>query len=128
MDHAQGGQKLHRPGVDVRKGVGEGLHVQGVEHAAPGGVNHKGTGIGALLHLQQNQLVSGHLGHLVQLLLGDGLAVVGVDLVPHQPQGVAVGHLAPGPGRQGLSLRLLRQHRDGKQPEGQQQGKYFLHQ
>ena len=103
-DHLHGAHELHRSGVDAREGVGENLHIQGVEHAAPGGIKDKGAGAGALLHAQQGQLVGHHACDLVQLLLSDGLVVLGVDLVPEQTHGVAVGQLLVGPGGDGGGL------------------------
>ena len=128
---AHRGHELLRPRLNAGEGVGGRLLVQGVDHAAPGGVDDQTLlSGGAGLHLQQGQLVGHHLGHGVQLLRGHGLAVLGVDLIPKQPQGVAVGQHAVGPGGERLRLRggFGGKGRLGaaQQAKGQQQADEFL--
>ena len=146
LNYPQGGKKLHRPGLHILKGVGRRLLIQGVEHAAPGGIDDQGlplVRIGG--HPQQGQLVRRRLGHPIQLLLGDGLRMgAGVELVAEQPHGVAVGNLAPGPVGQLSGLHpgnvaasvggrgapaLFGKHRSDapQQPKGQQQRKQSFH-
>ena len=129
---AHRGHELLRPRLNAGEGVGGRLLVQGVDHAAPGGVDDQTLLSGGPgLHLQQGQLVGHHLGHGIQLLRGHGLAVLGVDLVSKQPQGVAVGQHAVGPGGQGgrlLGGGLCRQGGLGaaQHTQGQQQTDEFL--
>ena len=108
VEHTQGGQKFLRLRIYSFKGIGGGLHIQGVNHTAAGCVKHEGTGAGALLHAQKRQLVRDYPDHFVQLLLGNRLAVIGVNFVPYQAHGVGIGDLAVGPSGKRLSLGFLR--------------------
>ena len=92
LDHAQPGQKGLRALLHAGQVISGRLLIQGVHHAAPGGVYHQAHGVCRPgFQLQQGQLVGHYLGHGLQLLHGHRALDVGGVVVVHQTQGVAVG-------------------------------------
>ena len=124
------GHKGLRPLLHVGEGIGGGLLIQGVHHAAPGGVQHQGGPVGGPgLQVQQGQLVPHRPGQGLHLLHGHSLAVLDADLVPKQAQGIAVGQYAVGPAGQGSGALLRGQSRLGaaQQAQHQQKAEKFFH-
>ena len=127
LDHAQPGQKGLRALLHAGQVISGRLLIQGVHHAAPGGVYHQAHGVCRPgFQLQQGQLAGHYLGHGLQLLHGHRALDVGGVVVVHQTQGVAVGQLAYRPG--GGLLGFRRQRGEDQQSSGEQAGQGFFQQ
>ena len=129
LHHAQAGEEGLRAILHAVDVVGRRLLIQGVHHAAPGGVHHQPGGVRRPLgQLQHRQLVGHDARHGLQLLgRNRALDISGVAVV-HQAQGIAVGQLRhrPGVGQLGRGL-LRRQGGHGQQGRGQGKGRRAAH-
>ena len=133
---AVSGQGTHRghkglgPLLHAGEGVGGRLLIQGVHHAAPGGVQHQGGPVGGPgLQIQKGQFVFHRLGQGLHLLHRHSLAVLDADLIPKQAQGIAVGQYAVGPDGQGSGALLRGQSHLGaaQKAQHQQKAEKFFH-